>query len=348
MGLEGAGFRVAACVEIDEDCRSTLALNRPSWRAERKHGDVTRLGAEGILSVARMAPGEAALVTGGAPCQPFSLMGKQEGTACDDGNLFLHFMRVVRELEPTGFVFENVQGMQSRHRPVVAAIVAAGERAGYRVSARVLNAADYGVPQRRKRLIVLGLRRCRATPYPAFPWPTHAENPGEFVGRYAERGFEVPRPLPWVTVSECFGGIAPEEFGREDCKCMGVSPLMRERISHIRPGTRDNFKVLPDDLKPACWRTGKHQGNDTFGRLAMDAPAVTIRTCGYHPMKGRYIHPVEGRGLNTVEMARLQGFPPAWRFHGGLISVGRQIGNAVPPPLAQAIGRVMACQMAAR
>lgn len=342
LGLEAAGFRTAVCVEMDADCRRTLAINRPSWPL-LEPGDITKLDTSEILSAARMRPGEPALVTGGAPCQPFSTMGKGEGTGCDDGNLFLHFMRVVREADPAGFVFENVQGMQSKHSPVVDSILGAGESAGYITVARVLNAADYGVPQRRRRLIVLGLRRGCAIP--AFPWPTHAEDAAAIVARYAKGGFAVPPPCCWATVADCLGSIPPEEFAREDCKQMRVSPLMQDRMSHIRPGTRDNFKALPDTLKPKCWRNGKHQGNDTFGRLNPARPAVTVRTCGYHPMKGRYIHPTEDRGLNTVEMARLQGFPSEWRFHGGLTSVGRQVGNAVPPPLAEAIGRVLARQV---
>jgi DNA (cytosine-5)-methyltransferase 1 len=79
--------------------------------------------------------------------------------------------------------------------------------------------------------------------------------------------------------------------------------------------------------------------------MSWDEPAVTIRTCGYHPMKGRYIHPEEHRGFNTVELMRLQAFPKDYRFAGGLISVGRQIGNAVPPPLAEAIGRAIRVQL---
>ena len=97
---------------------------------------------------------------------------------------------------------------------------------------------------------------------------------------------------------------------------MRVSPLMWERMSHIRPSTRDNFKALLDALKPECWRNGEHQGNDIFGRLDPARPAVTV-----------------------------QGFPQEWRFHGGLMSVGRQVGNAVPPSLAEAIGRVLARQI---
>jgi len=355
LGLEAAGFRTAVCVEIDEHCNRTLEANRPSWR-RTEPGDVTKLSTGEILDAAGLEPGRVGLVTAGVPCQPFSTMGKEEGISCDDGNLFAHFIRIVREARPAGFVFENVAGIL-KHEGVIQTIAGMADALGYRMSARVLNAADHGVPQNRNRLIVLGLRgRSREAPAPAFPWPTHVEDPAGFSAWYACRGLAVPELAPWATVRGCFAAIDYEEVKRMEergeCHTMAVSPLMAERMRHIRPGTRDNFKALPEELRPPCWRTGpdgrlNYQANDTFGRLDPGRPSVTIRTCGYHPMKGRYIHPTEDRGLSTAELAALQGFPPGWRFVGNLTSVGRQIGNAVPPPLAEALGRAMAAQLSA-
>ena len=128
---------------------------------------------------------------------------------------------------------------------------------------------------------------------------------------------------------------------------------MADRIACIKIGTKDNFRALPDDLRPECWKdrfdeNGRclgYQGEDPFGRLELDKPSVTIRTRSSYPMTGRFLHPTENRALDTIEMARLQGFPPEWRFHGGLTSMGRQIGNAVPPPFAKAIGLAMKFQL---
>lgn len=427
IGLERAGFRTAACVEIDKDCRETLALNRPGWPIvlvpgqdrkkggeacvleekavkvgdvtgetdgshcilsddssvelddsyrirERKSGrvlekkpirhghvwligeddilsesgertkldrsrfrivalprsDITRLSSADILAASGLNRGQAALVTGGCPCQPFSTIGKRDGTESDDGNLFRHFMRIVEKTRPCGFIFENVPGIR-QHPDVWEFILNHSREIGYATRFKVLNAADYGVPQRRKRFIALGLR---GVVEPEFPLPTHTGHPSRQPGRE-----------PWVTVRQCFSSIRPDDM--KAALQMGVSPRMEERMSFIRKGTNDNFKQLPDDLRPNCWKNkeGGHQGGDTFGRLEWDKPAVTIRASGYHPMKGRYIHPEETRGLNTVEMSRLQGFPVEWRFAGGLISVSRQIGNAVPPVLSEALGRAMARQM---
>lgn len=361
IGLEVAGFRTAACVEIDQDCWKTIRLNRqlPDWPileengvcGNRKPGDIVHITTADILKAAGLRRGEAALVTGGAPCQPFSNIGKKEGTDSEKGNLFHSYMRVVAETEPKAFIFENVQGMnQRKHREVIDCIRETSASIGYAVTVGTINTANYGVPQRRKRLIVLGLRNdcCNGVP-PAFPYPTHAEDPSALMEKYGKIGLNAPRLRKWVTVRECFRSISPSEFERPDCIQMKVSDEMAERIKWIKVGTRDNFKALPSGLRPECWKdktdeSGRplgHQGGDTFGRLESDKPSVTIRTCGYHPMKGRYLHPTENRGLNTIEMARLQGFPPEWRFHGGLISVGRQIGNAVPPPLARALGKVL-------
>jgi DNA (cytosine-5)-methyltransferase 1 len=114
---------------------------------------------------------------------------------------------------------------------------------------------------------------------------------------------------------------------------------MVARMKLVAPGK--NFRSIPKELLPDCWRNGKHQGADTFGRLLLDAPSVTIRTAAYNPTKGRYIHPTEHRGLSTLEMAILQGFPLSYEFVGNLKEIGKQIGNAVPPPLAMAIGKAI-------
>src|SRR6185295_9951519 len=122
-----------------------------------------------------------------------------------------------------------------------------------------------------------------------------------------------------------------------------------KRMTYIKEG--ENFKVLPMKLRPNCWKSGRHQGNDTFGRLVADLPSVTIRTAAYNPAKGQYIHPFENRGLSTIEMASLQSFPFTWHFKSKnrekitLVSGGRQIGNAVPPRLAQMLGAAIKKQL---
>ena len=147
---------------------------------------------------------------------------------------------------------------------------------------------------------------------------------------------------PWVTVAEAFASIPPGHRNRSDYALMNISPVVRQRMSCLQQG--ENFKALPMDMRPNCWKNGKHQGQDTFGRLRADRPSVTVRTAAYNPAKGMYIHPFENRGLSSHEMAALQSFPADWIFRckGSdkvtLVSVGKQIGNAVPPLTARAVG----------
>lgn len=344
IGLEAAGYETAVCVEIDPDSRATLRFNRPSWAVfdddqDRVAGNIRDIKPEELLLKGKLKRGEAALVTGGAPCQPFSNMGKKLGRSDPrNGDLFLDFVRIVKGVQPRGFIFENVAGIaQGRHQEVVDYMSAQFENSGYSIAFEVLNAADYGAPQQRKRFIMLG-RRDGA---PAFPLPSHTKDgrlPRHFIPNDSS---SVAR---WVTVGEALGQIPAENLLRYDCLGMNHADYMVERMAMIPQGK--NFKVLPLSLRPKCWQSGKHQGQDTFGRMETDRPAPTIRTAGYNPTKGKYIHPFENRGINTAEMAALQSFPPEWEFRTAnarpsIVSIGRQIGNAVPPRLAEAIGKAI-------
>jgi DNA (cytosine-5)-methyltransferase 1 len=322
LGLEAVGFETVASVEFNSVFRDTIRLNRPHWDPiDDFNGDVTKMTSEFILKRTGLKVGEAALVVGGAPCQPFSNMGMKKGVKDSRGTLFHDFIRLVRELRPKGFIFENVEGLtQGKHKLVIETLEQAFKDIGYAVNSRLLLASDYGAPQKRKRLFIVG---CRSGIVPEFPEPTHSRN--------AEGG-----KLPWVTVREAFKQIKKDRLKQKDCCQMNHSDEMVKRISLVPAG--GNFKNLPSRLLPDCWKSGKYQGQDTFGRLRWDEPSVTIRTCGYNPTKGRYIHPSENRGLNTIEMAVLQTFPPEYRFVGGLKTIGEQIGNAVPPVLAAAVG----------
>ena len=344
IGLEKAGFQTAICVEIDADSRATLRENRKQWTLfddsqDRNPGDIRSIKSEELLLKANIKRGEAALVTGGAPCQPFSNMGKKLGKSDPkNGDLFLEFVRIVLGTQPRGFIFENVAGIsQGRHTEVVDYMAAQFAGSGYTVAFEVLNAADYGVPQQRKRFIMLG----RKDGEPAFPLPTHSAN-GELGKAFS------PHPdheiESWLTVSDALRAIPAANLQRPDCLGMKHAKYMVDRMARIPQGR--NFKVLPMEMRPKCWQSGKHQGQDTFGRMEADKPAPTIRTAGYNPTKGKYIHPVENRGINTAEMAALQSFPHDWTFHTAsgkpsIVSIGRQIGNAVPPKLADALGRAI-------
>jgi DNA (cytosine-5)-methyltransferase 1 len=346
IGLEAAGYETAGCIELDADCRATLKHNRPEWVQIKSsdnlavEGDVRKVSINDILMQTGLSVGEAALVTGGAPCQPFSNMGKKLGSDdAKNGDLFREFVRIVVGLQPKGFIFENVSGIaQDRHMSVLAYMKDCFAGSGYNLAYSVLNAADYGVAQTRKRFVMIGKRNG----VPCFPLPTHSESDISWA-KFVKQLKIAPaiRPAKWKSSGDALGQISKARLCRTDNLHMNHSPEMVRRISMVKQGL--NFKSLPKNELPNCWKNGKHQGHDTFGRIVSDRPAPTIRTAGYNPTKGRYIHPYENRGLSTAEMAAFQSFPEDWEFitasgKCSIVSIGKQIGNAVPPLLATAIG----------
>lgn len=363
IGLEEAGFETVVCIENDADCRETLRFNRPNWKlfekankfeegilGLREPGNVREISVEELLEFAKLERGEAALVVGGAPCQPFSNIGKKQGRNDQkNGDLFLEFVRIVKGVEPQAFIFENVAGItQSKHNSVIKYMIDSFSGSGYGISYNILNAADYGVPQRRERFFLIGIKD---SVLPAFPLPTHTKNKEswiKFISKLNKKPYK--KPELWKTVSQAFKELPANYTKRDDYAVMNCSAKVVHRMSFIEQG--QNFKILPLELRPNCWKNGKHQGQDTFGRLILDYPSVTIRTAAYNPSKGRYIHPTENRGLDTIEMASLQDFPIDWHFKCirnnkiTLVSAGKQIGNAVPPGLANAIGKAIKFQIA--
>lgn len=355
LGLEQAGFETVLCVEIDKDCRTTLRHNRPEWTLFEDKidasvpGDIRALTEKRIFELSGLEKGEAALVAGGAPCQSFSNIGKRDGIESEkNGTLFLEFLRIVRILEPKAVLFENVVGItQPKHRHVLHSMESTLSDLGYSTAQLIMNSADYGVAQKRERFILLALKGDKK---PAFPLQSHSKDRVAWMN-FSKQLTPQPSEVPgrWLTVRKAFTRIPKMSGMRKDFAVMNISKLVKDRMRFIQPG--QNFHALPMNMRPNCWKNGRHQGTDTFGRLNADEPSVTIRTAAYNPAKGRYIHPWEDRGLTTHEMAALQGFPYSWEFksHGRdrvtLVSAGRQIGNAVPPPLARALGKAVMLQL---
>ncbi|AYL98049.1 DNA cytosine methyltransferase [Mucilaginibacter celer] len=365
IGLEDAGLHTVSCVEYDTDCRETLRYNRPEWKLfedgikieegkirKRIPGDIRDIEVDELLALSGLEKGQASLVVGGAPCQPFSNIGKKLGKNDErNGDLFLEFVRMVKGIEPEAFIFENVVGItQGKHSDVIEYMVEKFKGLGYGISYTVLNAANYGVPQRRERFFLIGIK---GVENPAFPFPTNFKDEKHYQ-MFIKDLDTIPfkKHNKWVSVNEAFEKIPASNIERPDFALMNISEKVVDRMTYIKQG--ENFKALPMDLRPQCWKNGKHQGNDTFGRLISDLPSVTIRTAGYNPAKGMYIHPFENRGLSTIEMASLQSFPYDWTFKVKnrekvtLVSGGKQIGNAVPPGLAKALGIAIKKQLLAK
>lgn len=297
------------------------------------HGDINDLLANESFKFP-----EAEVVIGGPPCQGFSPLNKQrEGDPRKQ--LWRAFMEVVRRVNPVAFVMENVPELLSSAEFVE--IKSLAESMGYFVNAGILNAADYGVPQRRKRAIVLA---SRAGVLP-LPTPTHC-NPQKSPTLF-QNGL-----LPWETVTRAIEDL-PEPVGIELRIGEVPSPLdlhfgrtpTKQSLTRYRcvpeGGNRFDLQKKRPDLTPMCWIRKKTGGTDLFGRLWENRPAFTIRTEFFKPEKGRYLHPKQHRPITHREAARLQSFPDSFKFTGTKIEIAKQIGNAVPPLLGKKVAEVL-------
>lgn len=291
------------------------------------------------------------VVVGGPPCQGFSTLGKRE--AEDERNrLWEQYAATLVAVEPKYFVVENVPafGNSPQYRDFLAATERGGFLEDYTFDARVLNAADYGTPQARKRAVLIGHHR--DLPEPGFPAPTHGPDGTDGLAAYRTVRDVLlgvpPKPDMDGRFSELRTRVGsrkvPGAFSpRELHVSRNYSEQSRRRFEAIPEG--GNRTDLPDHLKAPCWRRHTRGSMDVMGRLHWDRPSVTIRTEFFKPEKGRYLHPVENRVITHYEAALLQGFPETHRFIGSRTAIARQIGNAVPVPLGAAIAQQLLARL---
>ena len=277
---------------------------------------------------------EAEIIVGGPPCQGFSPLGRdRDDTSRAKLNaLWEHYLAAVEHVEPLAFVIENVPEFQksSEFDELCRRMASHPLLREYSYGHGVLNAVDYGVPQRRRRGIFLAVRG-REVPWP--PPPTHGSGP---IGQ-----------APVRTVRDAIGDLPPRPTTDQPTMRDGFQDLHIRR--NPRPSSLERYRAVPEggnrfdlqrnrpDLTPPCWANKPTGTTDVMGRLWWDRPCFTIRTEFYKPEKGRYLHPSEDRPITHREAARLQTFPDAFIFEGTKIEIARQIGNAVPPLLGKAI-----------
>src|SRR6478736_2046853 len=332
-------FEPVCAIELDRAAAATYALNHGARLVDgRIESDVVRpMGIEQWLDEGDVPTVD--VVVGGPPCQGFSTLGKQD--ANDERNvLWRQYALAVRAAQPSYFVLENVPAFLTspQYGVFLEELQQGGLLQDYSFEARILNAADFGAPQARKRVVVLGHRK--GLPAPSFPAPTHG---GTVPHRSVRDAFEGLRPA--VTETEL--PRRPVQFG--DVTLTGpyetselhvgrrYTDLSLARFRSI-PAEGNRFDI-PEDLLAACWKKHKSGSGDVMGRLRWDAPAVTIRTEFFKPEKGRYLHPTQHRAITHREAAVLQGFPETYKWVGSKVAIARQIGNAVPIPLGAALGR---------
>lgn len=281
------------------------------------------------------------VIIGGPPCQGFSTLGKQD--AEDDRNsLWLQYAATIMRARPKYFVVENVAAFarSQQFRDFTEAIEPGGLLEDYSFEFRVLNAADYGAFQSRKRAVLIGHRR--DLPFPGFPEPTHDKGTYRTVA-------EAFSGIPWTTSAtelptdrtvQFQGKTFAGSFTRDELHLgRKYAPLSLKRFALIPP--KGNRFDLPYELKAPCWRKHTSGSADVMGRLHWDRPSVTVRTEFFKPEKGRYLHPEADRAITHYEAAVLQGFPASHKFIGSKTAIARQIGNAVPIPLGKAIAQAL-------
>ncbi len=323
LGLKRAGFEILSSFDIDEKCIRTINANPKYFGHHAEVADISSLLGGVLREKCHLSRGDLFLLAGGPPCQGFSV--QRHGPDSDPRNqLVLKYGQLIDELYPKFFLMENVSGIAGkRGKTILQELIETVEAVGYEVHVRLLDAADYGVPQRRRRYIVIGKRNDVAAEY-----------------RYPE-----PRGAPPPTVRETIGHLpAPPEDGTDHPDVPlhrrdRLSPLNLRRINAISQGQgRDD---LPSELLADCHQVSSDVigYRNVYGRMAWDdvAPTITARFDSF--TRGKFGHPDQPRSISLREGALLQTFPEDFVFTGSKVEVARQIGNAVPPVLAEAIGK---------
>nr|GGI00892.1 cytosine-specific methyltransferase [Aquisalinus luteolus] len=319
-GRFGGGFDVVFALDNDP---SAVETHNQNFSGEAVCADI-----ENWLDEHKVPAAD--VVIGGPPCQGFSLLNKQR-----DGDarraLWEPFIEIANLSGARMFVMENVAELYKS--PEADDIFEKAAEYGFVCSKTILNAADYGAPQTRKRTIIFGWRNLSFEPM--FPTPSHSASPEETNLPRWRTVRDVISDLPKPTETEIAGEAPLDLHIKRNPTAKSI-----ERYKAVPPGgNRFDLQRNAPEITPACWIRKKSGGTDLFGRLWWDRPSVTIRTEFFKPEKGRYLHPDQHRPITHREAARLMGFPDDFIFVGSKVEIARQIGNAVPPALAGAIAQ---------
>lgn len=319
--LDSGRFQSVFAVESEPRAAATYAANFPS----------ADLQARPIQQVHDFPSAD--IVIGGPPCQGFSTLNRN-GADVASRRLWQEYLRGLTASRPAVFVMENVPQIlgSSEYQEFADSIEAAGL---YQLDERVLNVANYGVAQRRLRAFVIG------TTLDIVPWPakTHAD-PALNDARYR----------PWTTFDDAVKGLPHKPSGQAWHRDRKPRPESVVRYKAVPAGgNRFDMECALDEqglghLVPPCWRKHRKGSYDVFGRLWSNRPATTIRTEFHKPEKGRYLHPTEHRAITVREAARLMSFPDDFVLleDQPMTAVARQVGNAVPPLMAERLAEAIA------
>ncbi len=310
LGVEKAGFRTLGLIEFNRDACDTLEKNRPDWNVICDDiENISKLNLEEYFGIKK---GKLDLLSGGAPCQAFSYAGKRLGLEDARGTLFYHYAVFLEKLQPKMFLFENVRGLLTHQGGKTYQIMLdIFEKAGYDIQKKVLNAWDYGVAQKRERLITVGIRK---------------DLKGKII-------FKFPKPYENKLVLKDVLQNVPESVG------VPYGENKKKLFELVPPGGywRDIDPELAKTYMKSCWEM---EGGRTgiLRRLSFDEPSLTILTSPSQKQTER-CHPAEPRPFTVRENARCQSFPDEWEFCGSVMSQYKQVGNAVPVNLGYEVAK---------
>lgn len=309
LGLEQAGFDEVALVEIDKVACQTLRLNRPHWNIIED--DIVEISKKDLLKQFKLKEGELDLISGGYPCQAFSYAGKKLGLDDVRGTMFYYYAEFIKQLKPKMFLAENVKGLTTHDKGnTIKTMINVFQDLGYKVEWKVLNALDYGVAEKRQRVVIIGIRN-------------------DLVDKVK---FEYPVPFEYKPVLRDVLQNVPDSVGAK-------YPESKKKVFDLVP-PGGYWKDLPDDIAKEYMKSCYYMGGGRTGiarRISWDEPCLTL-TCSPMMKQTDRCHPDESRPFTTREYARIQSFPDDWQFAGKMNDIYKQIGNAVPVNLAKCVG----------
>lgn len=340
IGMQKAGIKALLACEFDKACRMTIQRNRPDIALI---GDINNYTATDVLRLAKIpATRKVDVIFGGPPCQAFSTAGSRRGFDDERGNVFLKYIDIINDIKPSYVVIENVRGLlsaafpyredmeyeqciESRVEPIKGGallhILRRLRLAGYTISFELYNAANFGAPQIRERVVIIGSLNGQKVPYLT---PTHSED-----GMYGL--------LKWKTLSDAFANL-PKDVIHHHVN------FPEDRLKYYRLLKEGQYwKNLPIELQKEAMGNSYYLGGGKTGflrRVAFGRPSPTLVTHPAMPATD-LAHPVEDRPLSVEEYAAIQEFPQNWHICGSLLDQYKQIGNAVPIALGEAIGSTL-------
>ncbi len=311
LGLEQAGFEHIGLVEFDKSAANTLIFNRPQWKVLCE--DIAVTTQKDLEKEFNIKKGELDLLSGGAPCQSFSYAGKRLGLQDVRGTMFYHYATFLEKLQPKMFLFENVRGLLTHDKgKTYQTILTIFQEQGYKTMHTVLNAWDYGVPQKRERLITVGIRN-------------------DLVNQCS---FTFPQKHDYRPVMR---DVKLDTNPSKD-ECERYSEYKEKIFALVPPGGywRDIEPEIAKEYMKTCWYMGGGR-TGILRRIGLDEPSLAVLTSPGMKQTDR-CHPIEVRPFSYRENARIQTFPDTWGFWGKLSEKYKQVGNAVPVNLAKEIG----------